>query len=297
MMDKEIGLQPAGSVVAVVTMLGSLSPVTIGHILMFTEARKLLLGRQLPELETFATCVGLISLNSDDYVSHKLAARGDRALSQEQRLALIDMATADMPWISSCTDDETAMRSLARRYPTLVFERFVMNGADDVVKYKKWKNASPRHRLITMGRLGSMEELREGMQRSGFETSANFVLGPVIAQHGQSDISSSGARAALKDGNYEALLKFLHPAVASWLLRWIQGKSVLDLPHLNSNHWARVCESLDRMPLICGGMILAGDNEKNCQGQASGGGGEAGGMECMLLIGRKLGDLSPDQHR
>jgi len=221
-MDSELRALPARSSVAIVTMLGSLCPVTRAHVEMFTEARKLLLEveRRRPELGIgpYAACVCFVSLNGDGYVMSKLKPLGDTALSMQQRLALVDMATADIPWLQSCKGSHhSKIDELHQQWPHLIFDHFEMNGADDVVKYQKWKYIRhfPHQRYITMGRPGSMEQLREGMQRSAVSESANFLLGPELP-----DLSSTRAREASKRGDRETLLNILHPAVADWLLKF-----------------------------------------------------------------------------
>jgi hypothetical protein len=67
---------------------------------MFTEARKLLMmiddvSPRGHFFEPYAACVGFISLNSDRHLKKKLAPSGDRLLTKQQRLALIEMATAE----------------------------------------------------------------------------------------------------------------------------------------------------------------------------------------------------------
>ena len=147
--DEELGKLPAGSRVAVVTLLGSFCPVTEGHVQMFTEARKLLLmiNDVSPRghfFEPFAACVGFISLNSDRYLEEKLAPSGDRLLTKQQRLALIEMATAKIPWLQSCAEHhKESVQDLRHKWPALHFEHFEMNGADDVVKYQKWQYTLP----------------------------------------------------------------------------------------------------------------------------------------------------------
>ena len=151
-------------------------------------------------------------------MAQKLEAKGDRPISKQERLALIGMATVDMPWLEACESSRVAVRELRALWPSLVVDEYVMNGADDVVKFRKWEHAATDgaggQRYMTMGRPGSMEQLREGMRRSGVSESARFVLGPVLP-----DVSSTDARAASKRGDRAGLLELLHPAVADWLLR------------------------------------------------------------------------------
>ena len=219
LMEQELRLMPPGSRVAVVTLLGSLCPVTRAHVLMFEEARKLLLdAARLKRLgmQPFAACVGFISLNGDYHVADKLRASGDRPLSKQDRFALIELATADKAWLHTCRGSEPSS-DLRRRWPRLTFCHFVMNGADDVVKYRKWdkKSRCPGERFITMGRRESMEDLAKGMRKSRVAEDEFFILGPVLP-----DISSTQARAASKRGDTATLRKMVHDDVADWLLKW-----------------------------------------------------------------------------
>ena len=86
MVQEELGIQPAGSRVAVVTLLGSFCPVTEGHVQMFTEAQKLLMmiddvSPRGNFFEPSAACAGFIALNSDLYLEGKLAPSVDRFLT------------------------------------------------------------------------------------------------------------------------------------------------------------------------------------------------------------------------
>jgi len=55
---------PAGASVAVVTLLGSLCPITRGHVAAFEEARRQMRAGS-GRLEPFQECIGFISLNGD----------------------------------------------------------------------------------------------------------------------------------------------------------------------------------------------------------------------------------------
>ena len=132
-----------GSRVGVVTMLGSLCPITLGHVQAFVEARRLLLGEagvaRPARLEPFSAVVGLISLNSDGSVGAKLKRKGVASLSYEQRLGLVQMAVQEHPWLGWEGSEGKMLQELQRRHPRLVFEHFYMNGADDVLHYAKYE--------------------------------------------------------------------------------------------------------------------------------------------------------------
>mmetsp|Transcript_131476 Transcript_131476/g.262348 ORF Transcript_131476/g.262348 Transcript_131476/m.262348 type:complete len:566 (-) Transcript_131476:179-1876(-) len=210
---------PEGACVAVITMLGSLCPITLGHVQCYIEARHIIMGH--PEmkaprpirLEHFDECLGLVWLNRDCFVCSKLLQKGEKALNVQDRSHLVNLVTAEHPWL--CYDDGSGFRALCQRWPHLKFTKFDMNGADDVVKYEKWLASGPRNRMITMGRPGSTAAVVDGMKRSRIDSDdGNCFLGPELP-----DISSTAARQASFRGDCKALLTMVHPAVAKWMLR------------------------------------------------------------------------------
>merc|ERR1719356_1138041 len=217
---------PPGSRVAVVSMLGSLCPVTLAHVHAFDEARGLLLAdsgaavERPPQLEAFAECVGLVRLNPDSYVAQKTAKKGQSTICIEDRAQLVRLATAGRPWLLYDESGRGAARASAQglsllrsRFPKLRFVEFDMNGADDVARYRKWIGAGPKHRMITMGRPGFTERVRAGIASAGVAPQ-HCLLGPELP-----DISSTAARDASAAGDAKALLQLLHPAAAEYLLQ------------------------------------------------------------------------------
>jgi nicotinic acid mononucleotide adenylyltransferase len=211
---------PRGSKVAVAFMLGSFCPITLGHVQCFVEARKLLLGRESSvtrprRLERFDACLGFVALNGDHHVAKKLREKGQQALARRDRAHLVRLATARFPWLSTSDESRSAhlLSGLQRRHRHLHFQLFVMNGADDVVKYKKWQKAGPNYRMITMGRPGDTERVRKGAAAAKVK-GEHFLLGPELP-----DISSTKARDASRKNDQAKLLRLLHQAVADFLLR------------------------------------------------------------------------------
>lgn len=211
---------PDGSRVAVVSMLGSLCPITLGHVQCYEEARRLLLNQastvpRPEDLEDFAECVGFVYLNGDGYVGSKLRQKGQKALDYEQRCNLVRLATAELPWL--CFGGGGQFEgNLSELHPNLEFVKYDMNGADDVARFHKWKWAGKSNRMITIGRPGFTDDVRGGIQRvvdRGTCAPKHCLLGPELP-----DISSTAARAASAAGDREALLEILHPSVADWLL-------------------------------------------------------------------------------
>mmetsp|Transcript_82105 Transcript_82105/g.190657 ORF Transcript_82105/g.190657 Transcript_82105/m.190657 type:complete len:248 (-) Transcript_82105:64-807(-) len=221
-MEELLSALPANSRVALVHMRGSLCPITLGHVQCYVEARRILLNdpRSLvprpARLERFDECVGVVSLNRDYHVSAKVLEKGQKPLSYDERAGLVHLATAELPWLELWHGGH---RELLPRWPHLNFVVFDMNGADDVVKYQKWRWAGAKwdgavYRLITIGRPGFTSSVVKGMQQLRLDPDdGHCIIGPELP-----DISSTAARAAAARGDYEALKPLLHPAVAEWLL-------------------------------------------------------------------------------
>merc|ERR1719203_2360245 len=108
----------------------------------------------------------------------------------------------------SCERYEGAsMQDLAIQWPRLKFVRFCLNGADDVVKYRKYTWSSSSRRFITMGRPGFTEKVKQGMAAAKVDPKAGyFILGPELP-----DISSTAARKAVAAQDMGALEGLLHP--------------------------------------------------------------------------------------
>eukprot|EP01052_Picozoa_sp_SAG31_P033575 SAG31_NODE_3814_length_3859_cov_5.598936_5_plen_267_part_00 len=102
---------------------------------------------------------------------------------------------------------------MQERWPHLRIVHFELNGADDVVKYRKWTEASPQRRFLTMRRPGYDSALRIGLLEAKMppDGSAEFVLGPMMPC-----CSSTDVRRALRDEDLDVLNKMLHPAVLAW---------------------------------------------------------------------------------
>lgn len=214
-MAPTLGALPDGTEVAVVTLLGSLCPVTLAHTQGFFEARKILLGQSplTPAgLERFGEVVGFVSLNSDRHVGRKLEQQGLTSLDLRTRLSLVGLAIEDDPWLATERSEGASLSELRSRWPKLRFVHFRMNGADDVVKYRKWTDCNAACRYITMGRSGDTEKVADGMRKAKVDPSY-FLLGPELPE-----ISSTAVRKALGKMDIEALTKMLHPSVTQWCI-------------------------------------------------------------------------------
>ena len=222
-MDTALHSLPDGALVGVLTMKGSFCPITLGHVDVFRRGRDFLLD---PErygwchLEKFSHCIGILSLNSSEVVNCKMDGLGENSISFEDRTLLVSMAIKDITWLT--LDHGWSTRSwltwLQRQWPYLSFETFALNGADDVVKHKKWHWASSSYRMITVGRNLSNDAVLQAMKEYDIEEKdLNFIFLPDI-----SDTSSTTARGACKMeaiGCITKLRRLLHPSVATWIIQ------------------------------------------------------------------------------
>eukprot|EP00439_Symbiodinium_sp_Y106_P031099 s2835_g3.t1 len=220
------------AMVAVVTMTGSCCPITTAHCNAFDTARNSLLCvegyPEQPKLEKFSEVLALLSLNSDRHVGEKMLRQNEKSVSYADRADLVRLASADVPWMDFNPGREAhVIGRLQAVWPHLQFVRFLLNGADDVVKYQKWQMASPEKRYITIGRPGFTEKVEHGARRDGVALDQGFfILVPGGSE--VSDVSSTLVRDLLRKGDRQGLDRLLHPDVADWLLRsGIYGPSVM----------------------------------------------------------------------
>lgn len=96
--DATLAALPDGAKVALVTLLGSLCPFTLGHLQAFVEARRVLLdaaGQTAPrprELETYAEVVGIVCLNPDRYVDQKMDKLGQKRVPMSERRRFVELS-------------------------------------------------------------------------------------------------------------------------------------------------------------------------------------------------------------
>lgn len=218
-----LSLLPDSSSVAVVTLVGSLCPVTIAHVQCIIEANKVvtMINGDTPPLgEQYDAVVGFISVNSDSYVNRKLAANGEQAISATDRRSLVDLATTDYDWIASHENAWRAVEDVKSLYPELRFHHFEVDGADAALKSRIWRDQrlwrKPDYYRIVIGRPGVTQKMLDIV---GAE---NFPDGKVLIGQELTDVSATDVREALRVRGKEEisfLTEYLHPEVLDWLLR------------------------------------------------------------------------------
>eukprot|EP00913_Durusdinium_trenchii_P028941 g27136.t1 len=111
--------------------------------------------------------LGLLSLNNEQKVCKKMRGKGMPSISYEDRAHLVQLATADVPWMSfNPMREQDAAKSIQLKWPNLRFIRYELNGADDVCRFAKWRWCSPSRRFITMGRPHFTAEVIKGATRA-----------------------------------------------------------------------------------------------------------------------------------
>ena len=198
-------------------MMGSFCPVTLAHVQCYIDARDIILKQASCPTKSqgqFDECLGLVRLNHDSHVRDKVAGTKDTMIIYKDRCHLINLAATGHPWLSY--DDGYGLWRFQKRWPSLKFTSYDMNGADDVFKKKKWTRLSEwgSHRMIVVGRPGFTQMVHDGMQSDGiYYDNERCLFVPEI-----SDVSSTEARRASKEGD-EAVHAMLHPDVAAWLVQ------------------------------------------------------------------------------
>jgi len=191
------------------------------------EARNVLVGSSpsgyhSTPFTAYAECITLVQANADDWLAPKLKATDEQMIARGDREYLIRLATSDQACIHTLVrsgdgfDPNTAdtlaiaLELLRQEFHNLHFVLWRLNGADDVVKYKKWEKASDDYRLITMGRPGDTGRVKKFMDAAK-PSPQHFLLGPELP-----DISSTAVRSCLRSLDVLKTATMLHPAVADW---------------------------------------------------------------------------------
>eukprot|EP00040_Diaphanoeca_grandis_P043916 m.10736 g.10736 ORF g.10736 m.10736 type:complete len:276 (+) comp8457_c0_seq1:136-963(+) len=237
---------PKGSKIGIMVLAGSLNPVTLSHVAMLVEGRRLLLDPSTHQHHPARKCdavIAVVHCNADSWISRKLNKEQQYlALPQRDRVKLINLAVRNHPWITPYSYDDSLL------IPDVKTFVYYINGADDVLKYEKWVSISHRtHRryesqgLITVGRPGHTEAVKRAAEEHVLEEidliqyksrtfesaqrdvlnfkrlfADSFLIGKEMA-----DISSTGARAAAERGDFADLSTMLHPDVAQFMLEHV----------------------------------------------------------------------------
>ena len=196
--------------IAIISILGSFCPITRAHVSLFTHTRDYIF--QLDS--SFCDVLGFILLNSDAHVHRKLQQKGQKGLSVLERQHLIQLATKDLPWLNYVQEQEFQLAyKLRRKWSNIDFTHYVLNGADDVIKYQKWRFASSQYRLIILSRPGWGDTLRARMNEDGAAENENCIILPEISSG-----SSSSVREALSQGDHKRAQELLHHDVWAWCI-------------------------------------------------------------------------------
>lgn len=223
--DVLAGLPGSGGRVALMYLQGSLNPVTLGHVQMLVEGRKLLLDADVCG-ERFDAVIAVVSVNRDGWVQRKLTPEQQHLFfNARDRSRLVAASTEDYPWIFAKEEhEEYDWWTIEERFPQHTIVRYMVNGADDVVKYTKWRYLSIKdydERFITIGRPGHTHKVKSALKKRIAEkfshtpelAAQRFLIGPELPA-----ISSTAAREAALRNDRQALLQLLHPIVADALL-------------------------------------------------------------------------------
>jgi len=221
-----------------------------------TEGRHLLLGEPLEEStlpipcplfphgeegEGAALCdfvIGLVGLNDTYEVNRKMASKGEEALDWKQRQTLCKIALPEA-WIfhasadhniyglmslvqehvatmTAASNETAAAKEVSKAQVAVNVVLYEISGADDAMKYSKWRYAKPSCRVYIPLRSPDpfFRETQELLRAMGGDMSAwpDCLLGPGLPSY-----SSTLVRKAFVESDEPTIRSFLHPAVAAWL--------------------------------------------------------------------------------
>lgn len=203
-----------GSKVAVITLLGSLCPVTVAHISMFEQARRMILSQG----GKYEHVLGFVSLNTDYHVKTKLSEEMITPLNLFQRKHLVQLAVGDdTPWLHVEETSGHGFDLAKKRFKDLRFKRFFMNGADDFLKYTKWKENMFYAETIIVGRaehtarLYDLDVSLDELSKKGF----SFCF--IAEDDAYLYVSSSKVRSLLQAGEQMKAREMLHERVFTYL--------------------------------------------------------------------------------
>ena len=233
--------------IAVVSMIGSMNPVTRAHIRCLVEARDIMLNEnnesRPPDLQKFKDCIGFVHLNPDAHLARKFRNNDFYGLEVREELVRLAIKDEGLDWLQVGKlaykyDDEVgldravsvALEDLNERHKDLKFVEYDVNGADDVVNNNKVAWAGKKHRFRKMNVRNGKEApacfvtflrdkhdnigLMQHIQDAGFDPPNKYcIVGPEIE-----DFSSTAVRQALERRDIEGLRVMVHDLVADKLL-------------------------------------------------------------------------------
>lgn len=258
---------PVGSRIALVTLQGSMCPVTLAHLDSLEEARRFLLNveskrQQVAErpkqLPVFDHVLGFLGANDDGHVAGKFGGRRASAgfMPLRDRMELVDLAIADYDWIVSCDNIWKCAQALLDEFPDRGIIWFEIDGADVVLRSRTWNRAWEGRRYACVGRpseegkdngteavLRCLEEDGKG-PGSDWYNEGSFLLLPELP-----DISSTKVREALRAQDTAALEGLVHPGVARWAAERNSGAAKAVTAAAASYELTQAAPTSSRMPL------------------------------------------------
>lgn len=198
----------------VLVLSGSFNPIHIMHIQMLE-----LVKVKLDKLEIVG---GFIAPSSDSYVKKKL---GKYAISLKDRCKMIDLATIDNPWITSCGYGQMSS-SFTKSLLTIDIKKFCPNilvrevcGADYIIKLGFWKRP-----IICVGRDDSNEKKQQKKileKKNEHHKDFIFIENDMTTEY--RSISSTQIRNNLKNKEIHKLKNIVDDNVISYILENCQN--------------------------------------------------------------------------
>jgi nicotinic acid mononucleotide adenylyltransferase len=144
---------------AILILGGAFNPVHTQHIALLCRVKE-----ELEATEQWNLIGGYLAVAPDNYVLHKLHSRNERTMKLEHRLALINEAMKDIPWLSNSPFQEEMLKrhdgsafALNQRIKSLSsnhnIQTFILIGGDRMLKkgVPIWRQSSRNTSIIRVG--------------------------------------------------------------------------------------------------------------------------------------------------